>query len=283
MAVAKILALVLIVSAMLGAGLQIDRRHLLETLRHYNLIGRALLANFVLVPAFAFAMVQVMHVGPEVATGILLMAMAPGVPFIVRSAGRKLGGSLAFATEIAVCFSALSVITIPITARLLLPPDAALRVPAQSFLVTLVAFQLVPLLLGIVVAPFIAAASKERLVKLLDLVFLAAGVVFLVLVFPKLAASVGAVYGFGRLAVIAAIGLFSLCAGWLLGGQELEHRRTLAIATDLRNVGLCLLIGTAQFADTLAVPAIVAYFVVTFCLSIPVRIYMKRRTPAIAA
>jgi bile acid:Na+ symporter, BASS family len=94
---------------------------------------------------------------------------------------------------------------------------------------------------------------------------------------------VGAVYGFGRLAVIAAIGIFSLAAGWLFGGPEQEHRRTLAVATDLRNIGLCLVVATAQFADTLAVPAIIAYFVVTFCLSIPVRIYLKRTTPAIAA
>jgi bile acid:Na+ symporter, BASS family len=279
----KFLALVLIVSAMFGAGLQVDRRHLVETLHHYDLIGKALLANFVLVPAFAFAMVAVAHLESGIATGILLMAMAPGVPFIVRSAGRKLGGSLAFATEIAVFFSALSVITIPITARVLLPPDAQLRVPAQSFLTTLIAFQLAPLLLGIFIAPYIAANVKVRALKVVDLVFMVAGVVFLVLAFPKLATSVGAVYGFGRLAVIAAIGIFSLAAGWLFGGPENEHRRTLAIATDLRNVGLCLAIGTAQFADTLAVPAIVAYFVVTFCLSIPVRIYLKRTMPAVAA
>jgi bile acid:Na+ symporter, BASS family len=279
----KFLALVLIVSAMFGAGLQVDRRHLVETLHHYDLIGKALLANFVLVPAFAFAMVAVAHLESGIATGILLMAMAPGVPFIVRSAGRKLGGSLAFATEIAVFFSALSVITIPITARVLLPPDAQLRVPAQSFLTTLIAFQLAPLLLGIFIAPYIAANVKVRALKVVDLVFMVAGVVFLVLAFPKLATSVGAVYGFGRLAVIAAIGIFSLAAGWLFGGPETEHRRTLAIATDLRNVGLCLAIGTAQFADTLAVPAIVAYFVVTFCLSIPVRIYLKRTMPAVAA
>jgi BASS family bile acid:Na+ symporter len=222
------------------------------------------------------------HPDPGVATGILLMAMAPGVPFIVRSAGRKLGGSLAFATEIAVFFSALSVVTIPITARLLFPPDTGFRVPWQSFLTTLVAFQLVPLLLGILLAPRIATPAKATVLKVLDLIFMVAALALVILVFPKLVASVGAVYGSGHLAIIVAIGLFSLAAGWLLGGPESEHRRTLAIATDLRNVGICLLIGTAQFADTLVVPAIIAYFVVTFCLSIPVRMYLKRTMPATA-
>jgi predicted Na+-dependent transporter len=93
MALPKILALAMIITAMFSAVLQVERQHLIETLRQRGLSGRALLANFVLVPAFALGLVQMIHPDSGVGTGILLMAMAPGVPFIVRSAGRKFGGT----------------------------------------------------------------------------------------------------------------------------------------------------------------------------------------------
>jgi BASS family bile acid:Na+ symporter len=270
------LALVMIVSTMLGAGLQADRERLLETLRNVPLLLKALAANFVLVPLFAWALVRGLHVDSDVSIGILLMAMAPGVPFLVNSAGRKQGGSLAFALEIAFLFSALSVVTIPLTAQLMFPPDVLAGVPAAHFLTTLVLFQLIPLVIGALVAPRLAPAAADRIVNVLHLIFLAAVAVLAVLLISKLIESVGSVYGFGHLLIIAAAGLFSLAAGWLLGGPDRQYRRTLSVATLMRNIGLCALIGTSEFKGTLVVPTILTYFFVTFVLSLPVRVYYKR-------
>src|SRR5271165_2095523 len=271
MALPKILAMVMIVSSMLAAGVQVDRQQLIDTLRNYSLLGRALLVNFVLIPLVAVLLVRGFHVRPDVSIGILLMSMAPGVPFLVNAAARKQGGSLSFALEIAFLFSALSVITIPITAALLFPPDVLAHVPAEKFLTTLVSFQLIPLVVGALIAPHLGEQLIERLVKVLHLTFLAAVLILLVLIFPKLVSSLASVYGFGHLLIIAGIGLFSLTAGWLLGGPDNEYRRTLSIATLLRNIGLCMLIATDGFADTLVAPTVLAYFVVTFCMSLPVR------------
>lgn len=283
MALPKILALVMIVSTMFGAGLEIDLHRLGESLRNYGLLARALLANFVLMPLFAFLLVRYFNVDRDASIGILLMAMAPGVPFLVNSAGRKQGGSLSFALEIAFLFSTLSVITIPITASLVFPPDVLANVPASHFLVTLLAFQLVPLIAGALAAPHISDALAAKTARVLHLVFLAAALVLLVLVFPKIVSSVMSVYGEGKLLVIAAIGIFALGIGWLLGGPDRQYRRTLSVATDLRNVGLCVLIGTSDFADTLVVPTILSYFIITFVLSLPLRIYYARTKDAAAA
>ena len=273
----KVLALIMIVSTMFGAGLQVDRQRLRETLRQYGLLGRALLANFVLVPLFAVLLVRLFHVESGVAIGIVLMAMAPGVPFLANSAGRSGGGSLSFALTIAFCFAALSVITIPITIELALPPAAAAQIPVAKFLITLVAFQLVPLVLGALVGPRLATPFADKLVKILHLAFLAAALVLVVAIFPRLLHSVSTVYGFGHLLIIAAVGAFSVAAGWLLGGPQRPYRRTLSIATLLRNIGLCALIGTGPaFVNTNVVPAIFTYFLVTFALSLPVRAYFRR-------
>jgi bile acid:Na+ symporter, BASS family len=278
----KALGLVMIVTTTLGAGLQIRISSLKAVLSNYGLLGKALLANFVLLPAFALLLTRVFSVQSDVAVGILLMAMAPGVPFLVNSAARKQGGSLAFALAIAFVFSALSIVTIPITAELLLPAGALATVPVKNFLVTLVLFQLVPLIVGALLSTRLSAQVIEKTVKVLHLAFAAAALVFIVMLFPKVVAAVGAVQGFGQLAIIAAIGVFAAGIGWLCGGPDREYRRTLSIATLLRNIGLCTLIGNDSFADTLVLPTIIAYFVVTFALSIPIRLYYQKNLPTTA-
>ncbi len=283
MQLAKILALVTILATMFGAGLQIDRARLLKTLRNYGLLGRAMLANFVLVPLVAVMLVRYLHVEEAAATGIVLMAMAPGVPFLVNSAGRSGGGSLSFAITISFVFSALSVVTIPITIALVLPNVEA-RVPASHFLTTLLAGQLLPLVAGAALAPRLSDAAAEKLVKGLNLLFVAAALVLVVMLFPRLVSSVSSVYGYGRLAIIAGIGIFSIAIGWFFGGPEETYRRTLSIATLMRNIGLCMLIGTEDaFAGTLLLPTVIAYLAVTFVLSLPVRIYFMRTKNARAA
>jgi BASS family bile acid:Na+ symporter len=284
MALVKVLALIMIVSTMIGAGLQVDRQRLVEVLRHYGLLGRAFLANFVLVPLLAILLVQFFHVERGVAIGIVLMSMAPGVPFLVNAAGRAKGGSLSFAITITFCFTALSVVTIPITIALiaLIVPSAPVPpVPAVKFLTTLVVFQLIPLVLGALIAPRLVPAMAEKVVKALHVLFLLAGLVLVVLVFKTIVGSVSSVYGNGHLYIIAAIGIFSILLGWFFGGPNEQYRRTLAIATLMRNIGLCLLIGTQTiFEGTLVVPTVFAYFVITFILSLPIRVYFTRTKPA---
>jgi bile acid:Na+ symporter, BASS family len=276
----KLLALLMIVSVMLGAGLQVDRQDLVETLHRYGLLGRAFLANFVLVPLFAILLVRFFHVESGVAIGIVLMSMAPGVPFLANSAGRAGGGSLSFALTITFCFAALSVVTIPLTIAIIaaiIPTAPVPKVPIGQFLTTLVVFQLVPLVLGALIGPRLATPTADKTVKILHVVFVGAALVLVALIFPRLVSSVASVYGFGRLLIIAAIGIFSLLIGWLLGGPDREYRRTLSIATLLRNIGLCALIGTSsEFAGTLVVPTIFSYFIITFALSLPVRVFFKR-------
>ncbi len=50
--------------------------------------------------------------------------------------------------------------------------------------------------------------------------------------------------------------------GWLAGGAGRDDRRTLALTTSLRNVGVGLVIATGNFAGTPAVSAALAYGIV---------------------
>ncbi|MBV8366088.1 MAG: hypothetical protein JO194_06270 [Candidatus Eremiobacteraeota bacterium] len=278
----KMLALIMIVSTMISSGLQVDWSRMRETLGQAGLLARALFANFILVPAFAYLVVRHFNVTTDVAIGILLMSMAPGVPFLVNSAGRNVGGSLVFALEIAFLFSALSLITIPITATLLLPPAALAHAPAAKFLTTLVLFQIVPLLIGALLAPRLSDSAATTLTKVLHLLFFAALLVLLVVVGPRLIQVVSATYGAGHLLIIAAIGLFSAVVGWLLGGPDRQYRRTLSIATLMRNIGLCALIAATSFPGTAVAPTVLTYLVITFIVSLPIRVFYARTREAIS-
>jgi len=278
----KIAALVMLISLMLAAGMEINREHLMAALKEFGLITRALLANFILVPLFGYVLVRLFHLDGPIAIGFLLMAIAPGVPFLVRAAGSKPGGSLGFAAALAFILPALSIVTIPLTAQLVLPPDAQAHVPALHLALTLIAFQLVPLLIGLLIADR-APALATKLVRPLTLVFFIAVLALLVILGPTLVKAVIAVYGSRELWATLVIVLLAMATGWILGGPREEYRRTLSIATALRNIGTCVVIATASFADTLVGPTVLTFFLVQFFLVLILRIYYGRSAPAATA
>jgi BASS family bile acid:Na+ symporter len=215
---------------------------------------------------------------PAIGTGILLMAIAPGVPFVLQAGGRARGGSLGFAISLAAILPALSVITVPITAAFVLTTLSKSPLPVTQFLTNLVLFQLLPLVLGVIVADR-APALASKLARPVLLVFVVTIVIVLVLLAPKIYHDLLTVYGSrGMLAALCLV-LLSIATGWLLGGPERSYRRTLAIGTALRNVGLCALIATTSFSNTVAA-AVMVYLLVQIIVVSLVGAYFKRTAAA---
>ena len=77
----------------------------------------------------------------------------------------------------------------------------------------------------------------------------------------------------GMLILLAA----SLAIGWLAGGSGRDSRRTMALTTALRNVGVGLVIVTGNFAGTPAVSAALAYGIVEVFGSLLVALWWGRR------
>jgi bile acid:Na+ symporter, BASS family len=68
----------------------------------------------------------------------------------------------------------------------------------------------------------------------------------------------------------------SLLIGWLAGGPKQASRRTMALTTALRNVGLGLVIVTGNFAGTPAVSAALAYGILEVLGSLLVALWWRR-------
>lgn len=269
----KLIAVLLLIGLMFHTGLQVDREHLVAVLKNYGLLGRAFLANFIVVPLLGVGIVRTFHLNEGIAIGVLLMAIAPGVPFVVLSGGRKKGGSLGFAVSLAFLMPLVSILTIPITARLVLPSDA--QISANSLLVSLLGFQLVPLLLGIFTGNR-APALAERLQRPLGIAVAVLVLALLVLLGRPLGHAVMSVYGSRGMFAMLTLTLLSMAIGWLLGGPAREDRRILGIGTTLRNVGLASLIATTSLRSSEIAASVLIYLLIQFIVTTAFGVYFTR-------
>lgn len=170
----------------------------------------------------------------------------------------------------------LSIVTVPITAQLVLPAGAAAELPLGSFVVKLVLFQLVPLLVGIMIAnraPRIAA-PLERVSRILFLITLVA---LLAALAPKIARDVGIVYGSRGMLAMLCLVILSLATGWFLGGPVRQNRRVLGLGTALRNIGLAAVVATSSFRSTPEVASsVIVYLLIQIVVAMTVSVYFSR-------
>ena len=278
----KIIAIVIFVSLMLETGFQVNRDRLLAILRDYSLLGRTFLANFILVPLYGVLLAQLFHLDRFIGTGFLLMSIAPGGAGALITGGRRVGGSLGFAVSSVFLMRVLSILTVPITAHLIFPAGSYAHVPTRHLVVTIAVFQLLPLLIGMLVAdraPTVAA----KLHRPVTLLLLISALAFIVLVFPTLAKAVASVYGTRGIMAMLVIVILSLATGWLLGGPEREYRRTLSFVTALRNFGFGALVATDSFPGTPVAAAVVAYFLVQVIVTSLFQNYLMRTAKKLTA
>jgi predicted Na+-dependent transporter len=277
----KIVAIIMLIALTFGAGLDVNRAHLLAILKNVGLLVRAMLANFIIVPLLGVLFAKLFRLPPPVATGFLLMAIAPGVPFILASV-RKRGGSLGLAVELTVFLPLLSLVTIPLTAHFVLPTAYAGELPLRQFVMTLLLFQVLPLLIGMVVARRIPAVAPQ-LMRVSRYVFLATVLLVVILLAPKLAGSVALVYGSNGMLAILCLTILSMLTGWLLGGPARENMRVLGIATTLRNIGFCLVISSSNFREPLIAATVLVYLLIQFVVvTIFSRVFIQRAKAAAA-
>jgi BASS family bile acid:Na+ symporter len=258
----NILVTITLIEMMLLIGLRVTFAEIVLTIKDWRLLARAGLANYLLVPAAAVVLLALFGANPMVATGFLVLAVCPGAPFGPPLTGVA-RGNVPEAVGLMTILAGSSALLSPALLRLLLPwlsGGEAPRIDLVGMVGTLLLTQLLPLLLGLLLKHR-RAVLAERLVDPLELLskVLNLGVAGLILgsQFPMLMTI--RVRGFvGMLVLLAA----SLVIGWLAGGPGRDGRRTMALTTSLRNVGLGLVIVSGNFAGTPAVSAALAYGII---------------------
>lgn len=245
---------------MVAVGLGVAVRDVVTVATNGRLLVRAALANYVCVPFATVILLLLFDAHPMVAAGFLVLAVCPGAPFgppLTILARGKMTLSVGWMTILAVS----SAVIAPAALYLLMPwitGYQALTIDAvYRMMSTLILVQLLPLGAGLGVRNFRPGMADRMLGPALKLgkVLNMAAIVLVMAADYHLLMEVRLKGLIGMLLLL----MVSLAAGWLLGGRDVESRKTLALTTSLRNVGVGLVIATDAFGGTPAVTAVLAY------------------------
>lgn len=264
---------------MIGVGLGLSVWDLLKVSRDWRLALRAGIANYLLVPAAAVALIFLFRPEPMVAAGFLIAVVCPGAPFApVLATIAK--GTAATAVGVMAILAGSSAIIAPLLLRFLLPLVAGhgnLTIDPLKIITTLIMSQFLPLGLGLALhhaKPRLAERLQAPLNRFSAFLNLALFTLILTAQF-KLLQQIRLSGYLGMSIMVAA----TLLAGWLLGRSEGNQRKTMAITTSARNVGVALVIVASSFPGTPVVTAATAFALFQILAVVLVAIVWGRFSP----
>ncbi len=240
--------MVFIVTSMLAMGLNISICDLISPLRNRRLVILSLLANFVIVPLFAFVLIYVFPVSRDLAAGLILVSIAAGAPSTPKVA-ELTEGNIAYAVSLTLLMTILTIILMPILVPYIME---GMGMNPAKVAFNLVIFMLLPILVGML----LRNRAPERAQKILPLaelvsnasigvIFLAFGIIF----FAHVVDLFGHPGGFEIAAIAVLFTVGALLIGYFMGGPERGHRDVLAFSTGFRNITAALVVITASYSD----------------------------------
>lgn len=260
----NLLVAITLVEMMITTGLGASAPELVGVAKNWMLLARALLANYVVVPAVTVLLLRMIHPDPMVACGFMILAVCPGAPYGPPfTAVAK--GNVPIAVGLMVLLAGSSAVAAPLLLGMLLPLVSAqetLSINPVSIALALLFTQLLPLCVGVAVR-WLRPAWADKLQKPATL---ASKLLNLATIAVILIAQMHLLLEIRFIGLIgmSALMLASWWTGWLLGGPTTDARRALAVTTALRNVSVGLVIAAQNFPGTPAITAVVAYGL--FCL-----------------
>lgn len=271
--VAKIAVLVFVVTCMVAAGLGLSVRDVIAPLRRARLVAFALIANFLIAPAVAWALTSIFALEQPHAIGLLLLGAAAGAPFLPKLA-EFAKGDIAFSVGLMLLLTVGTVLFLPLIVPLLIPGQTVNTWPTLR---SLLMAMLLPLGFGMVVRargghwstrlhPVVATASNVSMVLAVVL-----------LIGLHFDAVVGT-FGSGAVAVAVLYVLVLVGIGYAVGGPQTTTRSVLALGTGQRNVAAALIVATQNAADAASVVMLLVATLAGLIVLLPAARFFSRRS-----
>ncbi len=276
-----LLVKVTIFTLMLAIGVSLPWRQLVSFWRRPDQVIRSLLAVIVLVPTVVALLLWLLDLPPAVATGLALLAAAPGAPLTTKRS-QMAGGQLPYTASVQLTLALAAVLVTPFTLsvfyalfELTTESVTSLEVGRQIAQV-----QLLPVSIGLLIQRF-APKLTEVIGKPLNVI---ANVLFLLLIALALLPGLRMIQHLGGLPIVAILIMVpvSLAIGHLLGGPALGERAALAVSSIARNVGLALFIATLSHVQQQVIPTLLSYMILGAIVAVPYSIWCKRHVPQLA-
>jgi BASS family bile acid:Na+ symporter len=240
----NLFTLAFVLTSMLSMGLSLTVSQILQPLRSIRLVIMALAANFVVIPAAAFALSRIIPLDQSVQIGLLLLGTAAGAPFLPKLA-QIAKSNVAFAVGLMTMLMVVTIVYLPIVLPLVLPGG---EVDTVQIALSLIVTMLVPLLIGLFIKARYEGAA-EALQPVMAQISTISLALLLVLMLGLNFSNVIALFGTGAIIATLLFIAISLLGGYLLGGPSTETKRVLALGTGQRNLSAAFIIATGSFAD----------------------------------
>src|SRR5215831_2530646 len=147
----NILAAVTLIAMMITVGLGVSFTDVLGVAKNWGWVARALVANYLLVPAAAVGLLRLFHASSMVAAGFLVAAVCPGAPYGPPFTALA-KGNVMLSVGLMLILAGSSAIIAPLLLGFLLPfmaGNTPVKVNAPKIVLTLLGAQLIPLCLGL--------------------------------------------------------------------------------------------------------------------------------------
>jgi len=270
-----------IFTLMLTIGVNDTVQQLISLWRRSKVLLRALLAAIVLVPMLVALLIWIFDLPPAVATGLALLAAAPGAPLTTKRA-QMAGADTIYVSSLQLTLALLAVVVMPIhlaiffslfelTIEAVNPIAVASQIARITFL---------PVVVGLLLQRF-APKFTTRIRKPLNMlangmfVLLVLIVVVVLAVTPELRTML--LLDWTTIAAIVIMAVSALAIGHFLGGRRAAQHGGLATACVARNFGLALYVATLSEAGAESVPTLLVYLVLGALIGILYALWNKRQ------
>jgi len=140
-------SLLFVVTSMLALSFKLSVQQMTQPLKDIRLVILALVANFVLVPLLALAIIKIFPLDQTLQIGVILLGAAAGSPFIPKLVqGAK--GNIPASVGLMFLIMVVSIFYIPIFLPLLLP---GVEINPWDIAKSLIVTMLIPLIIGILI------------------------------------------------------------------------------------------------------------------------------------
>jgi predicted Na+-dependent transporter len=260
---AMLSVLVFVISSMLSMGLSLTTKQILEPLKDIKLVVLALVANFVLIPAIAYAITILLSLESSIGIGLILVSMAAGAPFLPKLV-EVAKGNTPFSVGLMVLLMVVTIVYLPLVLPLLL---SGVEVNPLDIARSLIIMMLIPLAIGLFIkARYEDAAEKIRptFASASNIAILALIVLGVVLNFESMIALVGSR---GLLAAVILVA-GALLVGYLLGGKDQSIKSVMGLGTAQRNVSAALVVAAQNF-DADVITFVLVFAIIGFIVLFP--------------
>ena len=266
---------------MLALGVNNSFERLTSLWRRPGLLLRSLFAVVFLVPMVVALLLWMFDLPPAAATGLAVLAAAPGAP-LTSKRSQMAGGDPTYTASLQLTLALLAVGITPVILALF---QALFELVIGGVTLFQVARQVgqvtfLPVIIGLSLqqfAPRLAEVLRKPVLVLANIlfIFLLLMLVLLLALVPELRAMLNV----GQLPAVAILLMVvvSLTLGHLLGGPRRDQRSALATACIARNVGLALFIAELSDYGRHFIPTLLTYMILGALLAVPYAVWSKRQ------